>query len=93
MRYLGYIVGGGKIKPDEKKLEAILNIQPPKSTKDVRKFLGTVGWYRRFIHDFSTLTAPLTDTLKKSAKFTLTPEAVKSFEELKQRLVTSPLAN
>ena len=58
LRYLGYIVGGGKIKPDEKKLEAILNIQPPKSTKDVRKFLGTVGWYRRFIHDFSTLTAP-----------------------------------
>ena len=91
LRYLGYIVGGGKIKPDEKKLEAILNIQPPKSTKDVRKFLGTVGWYRRFIHDFSTLTAPLTDTLKKSAKFTLTPEAVKSFEELKQRLVTSPV--
>lgn len=91
LRYLGYIVGGGKLKPDLSKVDAILNIKPPKSQKDVRKFLGTVGWYRRFIQDFSTLTSPLTDTLRKSAKFVLTPEAIKSFEELKQRLVSSPI--
>lgn len=91
LKYLGYIVGGGKLKPDEGKVEAIMTIRPPKSQKDVRKFLGTVGWYRRFIHDYSTLTAPLTDTLKKTPKFVLPPEAIKSFEELKRCLVSSPV--
>lgn len=91
LKYLGYIVGGGKLKTDPSKVEAITKITPPKNVKDVRKFLGTVGWYRRFIPDFSTLTAPLTDTLKKCTKFNLTPDANKAFEELKLRLVSSPV--
>lgn len=61
LKYLGYIVGGGKLKPDSDKIADILNIKPPKTPKEVRKFLGTVGWYRRFIENFSTLTAPITD--------------------------------
>lgn len=60
LKYLGYIVGADKLKPDPGKIEAIIIIKPPKCQRDVRKFLGTVGWYRRFIHEFSTLT----DTLK-----------------------------
>lgn len=91
LKYLGYIVGGGKLKPDLGKIDAITNISPPKNPKEVRRFLGTVGWYRRFIHDFSTITAPLTDTLRKSNKFSLTPEALQSFHELKKRLVSSPI--
>lgn len=91
LRYLGYIVGAGKLKPDPSKIEAIMSIKPPKIQKDVRRFLGTFGWYRRFIHEFSTLTAPLTDTLKKASKFVMTPQALESFEKLKMCLVSSPV--
>ncbi|XP_058982088.1 uncharacterized protein LOC131803998 [Musca domestica] len=70
LRYLGYIVGAGKLKPDPGKIEAIMNIKSPKNQKDVRKFL---------------------DTLKKSPKFIMTPEATESFEKLKICLVSSPV--
>lgn len=66
-------------------------MSPPKNTKEVRRFLGTIGWYRRFLHDFSTITAPLTDTIKNYTKFVFTPEAANAFEELKKRLVSSPI--
>lgn len=58
----GYIIGEGK--SDSNKIETIINIKPPKTQKDIRTFLGTGGWYARFIHDFSTLTTSLTDTSK-----------------------------
>lgn len=91
VKYLGYIVGGGKLRTDPEKVEAITKISAPKNVKDVRRFLGTVGWYRRFIPEFSTLTAPITDSLKKSKTFNFTPEALEAFHELKTRLVSSPV--
>lgn len=49
------------------------------------------GWYRRFIKDFAAVAAPLSDCLKNPKSFKLTPEAEKSFEELKARLTTAPV--
>lgn len=91
VKYLGYIVGGGKLSTDPEKVEAITKITAPKNVKDVRRFLGTVGWYRRFIPDFSTLTAPITDCLRKSKKFEFSSDALNAFQELKNRLVSSPV--
>lgn len=79
------------MKTDPEKVDAIKNIKMPKTTREVRSFLGTAGWYRRFIKDFATIAAPLTDTLKKSKKFTLTPEAIESFNRLKRALTTAPV--
>lgn len=72
-------------------MEAIQKIPLPKSPREVRSFLGTAGWYRRFIKDFATISAALTDTLKKGKKFSLTPEAIESFESLKHSLITAPV--
>ncbi|KAI8119245.1 Transposon Tf2-6 polyprotein [Lucilia cuprina] len=91
LKYLGFIVGGGMLKTDPGKVEAIKNIKLPKTTREVRSFLGTAGWYRRFIRDFATISAPLTDTLKKSKKFVMTPEAVDAFEKLKRALTSAPV--
>lgn len=67
-KYLGFIIGGGGLKTDPEKVEAIQRNSIPTSPREVRSFLGTTGWYRRFIKDFSTISAPLTDTLKKGKK-------------------------
>lgn len=91
IKYLGFIVGGGVMRTDPDKIEAIKTIPIPKSVKEVRSFLGTAGWYRRFIRDFSSMTAPLTDLIKKGVKFQITDKAVESFNQLKHALTTAPL--
>ena len=92
LKYLGFIVGGGKLKPDPAKIEAVTNFPIPKNSRQVRRLLGMAGWYRRFIKDFSSLTAPLTDTLKKkNGKFKMTDEAMVAFDQLKAALTSAPV--
>lgn len=91
LRYLGFIIGEGMLRTDPEKVEAIRKIRIPKSAREVRSFLGTAGWYRRFIKDFASLSAPLTDTLKKSPKFVITEKAKEAFENLKRALTSAPV--
>ncbi len=51
----------GELRPQVYKVEAILRSLKPRTKKEVRSFLGFVGWYRRFIPDFAMIAAPLTD--------------------------------
>lgn len=93
LRYLGYIVGNETIQTDPKKVEAITQLKEPKTLKQLRSFIGMCSWYRRFIHDFSTIAAPLTECLKvkKGGKFKLNSEACVAFEALKRRLTEAPV--
>lgn len=91
LRFLGYIVGGGQLKPDPGKVETITRYQYPRTMKQVRSFMGAVGWYRRFIPDFATISAPIFDTLKKSLIFQFPAKAETAFDYLKMALVTSPI--
>jgi len=52
--FLGHIVGKGEVRPQEAKVEAIQSYQMPKTKKDLRAFLGLVGYYRKFIPRFSS---------------------------------------
>lgn len=91
LKYLGFIVGGGALKTDPDKIEAIKKIPIPKSVREIRSFLGTAGWYRRFIKGFSSISAPLTDLIKKDKRFVMTVEAKNSFETLKRALTSAPV--
>lgn len=91
LKYLGYIVGNGEIKTDPSKVEAIQSFPIPKTPKQMRRFLGMCGWYRRFIPDFATYASALTDTLKKSKSFLITDEAVLSFNKLKEAMLSAPV--
>lgn len=91
LRYLGYIVGEGRLRPDPGKIEGITQIPIPRCTRDVRRFLGLTSWFRRFIKDYAEITVPLTRTLRKSAKFTFDEEAIEAFSRLKVALTTSPV--
>lgn len=92
IKYLGHILDEEGVKPDPDKIDPIVSYPAPKTVKEVRRLLGMVGWYRRFIKDFSTLTAPITDLLKKDKlNFTWTDTAAEAFERLKVALVSSPI--
>lgn len=58
--FLGHIVSADGIKVDPAKVEAVLNRKAPTNVNDVRSFLRLVGYYMRFIQDFSKIARPLT---------------------------------
>lgn len=60
-----------------------MNWPVPKNLKQVRGFLGLKGWYRRFIHKFSTETFGITDVLLNMKKFQWSEEAQNAFERIK----------
>ena len=94
VKYLGYVVGNGVVKTDPEKIKSIVDFPPPVTVKQIRRFLGMCGWYRRFISNYSDISVPITDLLKKNEKLKWTPEAQSAFEKLKECLVAAPvLAN
>ena len=63
----------------------------PTTLKGIRSFLGHVGFYRRFIRDFSKISRPLCRLLEKDAKFEFDELCKAAFEEIKSRLITAPI--
>ena len=89
VKYLGYVVGNGKLRPAEAKIQAIQNFPRPESKKQVRSLLGLVGYYRRLIPGFAEKAAALTDALRgreRQGKVVWTEACEKSFNELRQAL-------
>ena len=63
--FLGFIIKENHILMDEKKVETIRNWPIPTSIKEVQAFIGLASFYRKFIHNFSPIAAPITDSLRK----------------------------
>ena len=82
-----------EVRPDPTKIEAVKSFPAPTTKKDVRVFLGLAGYYRRFIPNYSSLAAPLTDLTKKTCptKVRWTNLCCTAFETLKNLLCDSPI--
>lgn len=91
IEYLGYIVGDGTLSANPEKVRAIAEFPVPKTVKQVRRFVGVTGWYRRFIANYSSKAAPLTSLTGKKKKFVWSQEAQAAFELLKESLLTAPV--
>nr|GFD28986.1 putative reverse transcriptase domain-containing protein [Tanacetum cinerariifolium] len=89
--FLGHIVSADGITMDSVKVEAITKWPRPTSVTEVRSFLGLAGYYRIFVEGFSRFALPLTKLMRKGEKVVWNEEREKSFEELKQRLVSAPV--
>ena len=57
------------VSVDPEKVEAVMSWERPKSVFEIRSFLGLVGYYRRFIKDFSRLATPMMRLTRKEVKF------------------------
>ncbi|KAJ9687788.1 hypothetical protein PVL29_016309 [Vitis rotundifolia] len=89
--FLGYVVSAKGIEVDEENVKAIKEWPTPKSINEVRSFHGLASFYRRFVKDFSTLAAPLTEIVKKFVGFKWGSEQDRAFNEIKERLCGAPL--
>jgi len=91
--YLGHIVGSGVVCPEQAKIQAVSSFPVPKTKKEVRTFLGLMGYYRRFIPSYATITAPLTDLMKKDCpnQVRWTPGCNEAFCKLKSVLCIAPV--
>ena len=89
--FLGHVVSHKGIEMEQNKIEAIASWPLLKSAEDVRSFLGLAGYYRKFIKDFSLITAPLTDLIHKGVKFEWTSNQQQAFDALKQAMVKGPI--
>ena len=57
--YLGFVVGGGQLKVDPSKVEVILNYPKPRTIAEVRRFLGVVQYWSKFIANFLYIESPI----------------------------------
>lgn len=89
--YLGHVITPSGVKPNPDKISAVMKYPIPKSTKEIKAFLGLLGYYRRFIQNFAQLTKPLTKCLKRGAKIEHSNEFIQAFENSKQVLVNHPI--
>jgi hypothetical protein len=83
---LGHHVSSEGIKFDPVKIEVIVRLPPLKAQKEVRIFLGHVGYYERFIENFTKIVAPIIGLLIKDADFLWTKQCQTSFETLKAKM-------
>jgi hypothetical protein len=90
-RYLGFIVSTDGVSVDPAKVSAVQNWQPPATVKGVQSFLGFCNFYRRFIRDYGRIAKPLHRLTKHDAVFEFDNNCQAAFEELKDRLCSSPI--
>ena len=87
IQYLGHILSATGIRPLPSKTHAIQYMQPPTTPKQVRAFLGLVGYYRKFMKGFAKITKPLTSFTRQQIKFEWTPVHHTTFLHLKEAIV------
>ena len=91
MRFFRHVVLASGVSVDSEKVEAVMNWERLKSVFEIRSFLGLVGYYRRFIEDFSQLVAPMTRLTRKEVKYEWNDPCERAFQELKRRLTSTPI--
>lgn len=89
--YLGHIISSDGVRPDPSKIEVIEKFPKPQNPKEIKSFLGFVGYYRRFIKNFANLAEPLNNLLRKETQFDWCALCENSFTKLKSYLVKPPI--
>ena len=88
VEYLGHVLSGKGVAMDIQKVLAVKDWPQPTNIKQLRRLLGLTGYYRKFIKNYATIAAPLTDLLKKDS-FKWSATATKAFDLLKSALTSA----
>lgn len=86
--FLGHVVGQGLVKPIDAKVQAVYTFPVPGSKKQLMRFLGMAGYYRKFCANFAIISEPLNRMLRKRENFEWTESCQQAFEKLKAILIS-----
>lgn len=91
IKFLGHIFSDQSITIDKDKISAVLKMTSPTCKKDLERIIGFFNYLSRFIPNFSEITAPLRELMKKSNEFVWTNEHSQAFCKLKEIVTSSPV--
>ncbi|CAH8658130.1 unnamed protein product [Dicrocoelium dendriticum] len=89
--FLGHVITPNGISTDPGKCEKVQSWPRPRNVEDLRSFLGLASYYRRFIRNFATISAPLHRLTEKGRQFLWTDECNRAFTQLKECLSSPPI--
>ncbi|GKV46505.1 hypothetical protein SLEP1_g53487 [Rubroshorea leprosula] len=90
-KFLGYVVSKKGIEVNPEKVQAVQQMEPPKTVKDVQRLTGRVAVLHRFIARLAERCLPFFKVLREPKNFQSTDECQQAFDELKQYLASVPL--
>nr|GEX81772.1 hypothetical protein [Tanacetum cinerariifolium] len=88
---LGRKISKNGIEVDKAKFDVIAKLPHPTTVKGIHSFLDHVGFYQRFIQDFSKIARPMTRLLEKDTPFFFSKECIEAFQTLKKKLTEAPI--
>lgn len=94
LSFLGFVIDQDGLRTDPEKVSAISTFKTPTNTTEIKRVMGLISYYRRFIKDFSTVAAPITSLLKgrkKGQPIVWSDEAELAFTEIKHLMSTAPV--
>ena len=86
---LGHKTFHRRLEVDKAKVEVIEKLPPPVNIKEIKSFIGHVGFYRRFIKDFFRISKPLCNLLNKDTPFKFDDNCLAVFNILKEKLTSA----
>ena len=89
--FLGHRVRRDGTTCEAEKVKAVEDWPTPKNVSEIRSFLGTCSYYRKYIPHFADIASPLTDLTRKGRKFIWGKDCQNAFEKLKQTLTSAPI--
>uniref|UniRef100_A0A7I5EED3 RNA-directed DNA polymerase n=1 Tax=Haemonchus contortus TaxID=6289 RepID=A0A7I5EED3_HAECO len=89
--FLGHLINKDSYSPAEANTRAVREFPTPTNTKEVKRFLGMVGFFRKFIPNFANIAEPLTRLTRKSKKFQWLEPQEAAFRELRDALINKPI--
>jgi len=89
--FCGFLVGREGIRPMPEKIEVLRTWPRPRDVQSIRRYLGFVGFYQKFVRNYAKIALPMTNLLAKDVPFTWGAEQQTAFDKIRDVLVTGTL--
>lgn len=91
IEFLGQEIRDGFIRSSENKTKDVFKYPPPTNVKQIERFLGFTGYFRKFIQNYAIIARPLSDLKRKDVKFVFGPDQLNAFETLGRKVTERPV--
>jgi hypothetical protein len=89
--YLGREISAEGVRPGKRKVETVLQMQPPETVKQVHQFLGLMGYFRRFLKNYAKIVEPISKLTRRDVNWCWEDEQQSAFNTVKTMLTTRPV--